>query len=826
MPRPAVRNIPSPASYVLKAQQKASDLEEQLKKTDANSSAADKLRTPLCEVLSDLILTCPQIAAAENIPERLWRHCFYSKISLQRQLVQKHRRKVQKNGAVAHGGLIRAQSALKDFLTEAAGLYEFLFAKLQHMLPPTTESTTTGASNSPDWSLDEDTNMSTRDNTAGVVDCLQRLALQFGDLYRYSENLHKAQTYYFMAALLGPGYGHACNQLAVVLSSSSSSSTAANSSNNSDPAASQRAVALYWYARSLSTHVPFGTARANLVRLWESNRAWLQQQQQQQHSAAAGKPQSRLFLAHFCELHDLLFRGLTTDDDDDDMWDKMQAFRLELSKLLQSSALGDSLLCKLATIQAFSECFLDRSILADDNKNVNPQQVAQATGTVARTLTLWFGTELVQRISTVLAAGQQVLPKRKQQTSSLRLLLPLLLLTEYVFTKPLEIASSTDEHGRHGEAATIFWQGIVNLLNQLQIVKVQLGLADDTYDTITELQEYRNLRGFVPFEGFLPKADSVLTDDEAVVVLREHQHGKRSSKESASSSLGGSTINSSVGGANQNRLKVARFLWLGRQLVAATGSHVRNIHYDESENKYEWIVGPDEEEVDDGVIAMLQDDDEAPRDSSPTSAAAASPTTEREAKGDSPALLVLGALLKENTEAAPTPIAYRADTVMAVETKATTASPEAMEVVAPAAAASPMEIAQEDPSVLKPFPDVQSATGPPMQAPSMPSVMPPPGFGTLPANPMPALFPLAGEAVPTVAQSYHLFGGLQTSNPFAAPPPAAPNGTASRVTAKNPDLILEEDVLGMDGIPLLDSGLLNSLLMDDTPAVTKNPFAT
>ena len=125
-------------------------------------------------------------------------------------------------------------------------------------------------------------------------------------------------------------------------------------------------------------------------------------------------------------------------------------------------------------------------------------------------------------------------------------------------------------------------------------------------------------------------------------------------------------------------------------------------------------------------------------------------------------------------------------------------------------------------------------------------VMPPPGFGIQQVHPpgfglhpqvthslgADGLIPQTpySAAAPTVAESVHLFGDLQTANPFANNMPPASNppfySLPSASHTMSHDVFSPTDDGMMNGTPLLDSSLLNSLFMDDTSNVSKNPFAT
>jgi hypothetical protein len=314
------------------------------------------------------------------------------------------------------------------------------------------------------------------------------------------------------------------------------------------------AVALYWYCRSLQAAVEqFVTSKTNLARLFASNREWLllqqQEQQQRQQSESLEKSAlSRRFLARYVDLHYHFFQGIVpttldsgstnaTASSEAVVQEQVQDTMVELfGTMLQSSTLGDSLLCKLVTIGAFSECYLDRQVLQGGGKNnssrngnlggsTSKEQVLHTTTAVARTANLIFGGHLVDRVL-------QGLEKMTTSTSqkavpSVRLLLPLLLLSEYIGSHPLP-DSQCREHvsvatmRRHDAVANDFWKRMVDVWNKLQVLAVQYALEEDSSDETRAnkyvLKEYQNLKGYKPFEGFIqPASASGYLEDPAQV---------------------------------------------------------------------------------------------------------------------------------------------------------------------------------------------------------------------------------------------------------------------------------------------------------------------
>ena len=137
-------------------EQNARSLALEAKLQPSNTS----LRVQICELLADILLTDPDYAHEHQIPDRLWRQCFYDRI-----------RRLRKEPA-----------ALQTILKEAHAFYEYLGAKITHPEPVVTQ-----------------------------------LTLQRGDVCRYQQDWERALAHYTAATQRSPHYGHAWNQKAVLL---------------------------------------------------------------------------------------------------------------------------------------------------------------------------------------------------------------------------------------------------------------------------------------------------------------------------------------------------------------------------------------------------------------------------------------------------------------------------------------------------------------------------------------------------------------------------------------------------------------------------------
>lgn len=776
------KSIEALAKTVQKMQAKALAYEKQLHKLAPDSPEANQIRVPLCDALANLLLTDPRFASENNVVGRLWTTCFYSRICLMRKHVMKKQRRNQPSRDV--------QLSLTEFLGESLQLYNFLIQKLQERLVPPDATT-----QSPQSSQDESLQYHSSD---GIVDCLCRLYVQLGDLYRYAESFEKAEVAYKRAAQFGPGLGHAMNQLAVLLS-------------NRDPTG-QRVVALYCYVRSLSVRpAPFETAKSNLLRLFDSNRTWLKEQnqlmadhQQSQCDTNCNSTnnnnkslQSRLFLAEYCQIHEIFFNGLTVEGLIP-IYDQFQNIRQALRRLLEVQGLSDGLLCKLVTIEAFAECFIGHANATDENR----KEVALITSLVARIMTLQFGIEMAERI----------VSNMNRQNTSMRLLLPLMLVAEYVATRPFPLSEEVKlgmERTMHNQNTEEFWTGIVQVLNHLQPLADNYGLRpDEVGNTATLLTEYHSLRGFEPFATFLLPVgqNGVLSDEEAKNLIASFPTPKNTTA---------TTEGASTKSKDQNRLKVARFLSMGR----VWGGEAEAVPITWNGSNYELII-PSARNPGDSV------DNHSPLISSTLADVAEKPIVPtlvyKHDDDGGPALLVPTVLMDhyrpyDNFDSMVCDSALPTERIVA-------------DVVATAGLG--------DDFVLETALDVD------MEKPET-RVLPPPGFIFPATNEIeehhchpPIVQPLIAPTQ-VIEPLYGLFGSMQTSNPFADPyvnsygsslvmhspdPFVGGNSLLCRPGRVTHDIFPDDGV--MDGKNLLDSGLLSSLWMEESKETTNNPFAT
>jgi hypothetical protein len=518
--RPAVSMKIPPTSRVKKLLDRASDLEQQLSGlSKSNDEKAARLRSHLCEVLSDLLISDPVLATENDCSGRLWRSCFYAPIGVWRSRISREKRKQGPN-------LASLEQSFQRFLGEAVTLYDYLVLQYQaKLLPPSSQDSSQQSTQ--DSQLSE-----VPYSCVGVVSGLYRLYIHMGDLHRYGEAYGKAEACYANAFKLAPGMGNPYNQLAVVAQLKD---------------ANMSCVALYWYARSLlATHDSFQTSGSNLERLFTINKEYLKDHARdpkppilpainKKTSAELMRAQktaaSKSCLAHFVDFHYELMKNEKLDSGAEAMLrEKLEAFHSSLQSLLQASAFGDSLLCKMVVVAAFS-----REMNSKSSNTVNRR--------LSEDLLFTIGTALGERLQHGLA---RIVDKAERLPPSIRLLLPVLLLCDYV-------GRLDSNYGR--KAVILFWNQCVLTGNlALQLSKrfaVSVTTAGQPEVSWVSIKEYHSFRGFRPF-SFLnadySKQEPYVSPSEAVDILDLTQSQSQQSTQSAAS------------GNDETVVKLVRFL--------------------------------------------------------------------------------------------------------------------------------------------------------------------------------------------------------------------------------------------------------------------------
>lgn len=566
---------------------RASDLETRLANLSISNTSseekAQRTRMALCETLSDVLLIDPTFAMRKDCTGRLWRGCFYGRIGELRGRIAREKNRLKraasgKDGDGMEGEITSTisdlEKSLKVFLDEAVVLYEYLVDKYEGMLFPAGGSQpsqgSTGSKGNgkkgnhgktalsaplPATSDADETVASAAPISSGVVPNLHRLLIHLGDLHRYASSFPKSETSYSAASKLAPGKGNPYNQLAVVAQLKDVSGSP------------MTCVSLYWYARSLlAAHDPFETSRANLSRLFGTNRAWLDANPKDnvlpyemgggkkaalEHVRAVKSASSRRFLARFVDVHGDFFRGvapttcLTSNGKAqslvraDAMADKLTGLADSLVSLLAGAAFGDALLVKMAAVNAFSVCSGGNE--GSPTSPPDKEGIVKCSRTLARGFALLFASALAERVEgTLRKLGETAVAKREKaraietgsgkrpqqrgSTPTVRLLAPLVLLCDFFLTLDrtelkLEGEEKTKEFQEGSEKS--YWSNIVALANAIEAVddvlflKEQKGKHQQATETVALMKEYEDLRGYAPFQSFVnPHGSSGGDSDE------------------------------------------------------------------------------------------------------------------------------------------------------------------------------------------------------------------------------------------------------------------------------------------------------------------------
>lgn len=556
---------------------------QQSSKPNGNDKSDEHLiRTQLCGHLCEVLVTDPATSLRRDCVHRLWRGCFYPQINSLRTRLMKEKQR-QKKTKVPNDAIKNVEKSLNTFLVEAIQLYTYIvtsyMAKLKEI------------------------------QTEGIVPSLHRLLIHLGDLHRYSNETDKAESCYMKASILAPGRGNPYNQLAVV-------SQQPNPNPNKLP---QTCTSLFWYVRSLlATYEPFDTSRANMARLFESNRSWLKNtslpdpplqddkipkkkfmELQRQYNAKL----TRHFLAEFVKLHGIFF---SSNHDYDEITSQSGSIIAKFSQYLQDQFFGEALIRKMVVINVFSYSLPGKSPLA-------------------LSFALSFGAALAAQISSNLQNIDD-----NAETLMIRLLAPLLLFCEWL--NCLDQLSPSDEKDLcepyHEQALSRFWKEISKLANQLQSVRSKF-FSDTFIPPKQTLREHEQFKGFGPFVRFIDhsprssyfkencqeNSNGFLIKTDAINALERYKL-----------SLSGVT-----GNETEVRMRVTMFFsfvqkWSCSTSDAITDNINKYILFDEETQKYSLyeknkIVAPNHETVDNNISQddilddnIDQDDDDEEED--------------------------------------------------------------------------------------------------------------------------------------------------------------------------------------------------------------------
>jgi tetratricopeptide (TPR) repeat protein len=735
-------------------------LEQQLQ--NADSMGGQNMSTLLCEEYSSLFLGNPLFALNQGLADRLWRNCFYERIAQSRNEISRVKRKNMGRDVIQH-----RIDEFHKFLNESITLYSFLIKHYLGLIVPelaTESQQSQGGYDLTQNDLDEE-------GKSAVVAILQRFEIYLGDLYRYMDKSDESERHYARAALLAPGHGNPYNQMAVLQQLKDSTCNA-----------------LYWYARSIkASRRPFETSVANVERLFQANRKYLEANPTDIPAKTDKKGKnvaaSKRFNASFVNLH----FHLRTSKDHATNFEAMDQVLANLRKFLSSNGIGDTLLCRMVLINAFT---------VSESPDVE----------LAKVFVLKFGTELANRV-------QQILDKLTPSLNnppSIRGLAPLLLTCDYV--------SSFNEEGEgFVKAELAFWSNVCKLANKVESLVEPFGLMKT--DVLRKLpKEYKELVGFTPFQDFIDAPDEYVSFDEARGLLPQLMDTgeKKLTQDSSASPL-------------ETRIRLSHFLSIMHNSSKVVVHDTKGYH------------AAADSSPDDEVLMEDEENAQVPFDVELTNAAEQLLVYKAPERGVGPALLVPGTLLvgkaAESTpdQASLDPMdedkpTIESPTVFTSEQRAPMSTDSAQGLVHPSISTFTPPLAQ----LRQATPTITDRPASLLaQATSVPQVSVPPGL-----KPPPGILPPPGFASTAAPQPQHhvldFLSQFPTANPFMASSAStrtqAQNNGAHRLPVfasyhhddPNAFLMDQEESSG-----LLDSSLLRSLWTDDsnTP-LSKNPFLT
>jgi len=444
----------------------AEELESRLRQSSNNKDNVRNIRVQLCEHLSDIILSHPDIALKEDCLGRLWHGCFYQRIQELRGLISKEKKKENGNAGMY-------EESLKVFLDEAIKLYEFLDKRLKSLLTH-------------------------EDKEDGLVPCLYRLYIHLGDLLRYSNANHtEVEKTYLKASKLSPGRGNPYNQLAVVAQQHVYPRTC---------------IALYWYARALLASVePFQTSRSNLTRLFTFNKTCIE-------SHPLEQDKMRRFMADFIDFHSIFLTDKMDKQQDPDFLKNktLPLFQNTFSSLLEEQSLSDGLLVKMSAIFIFSTLYKGYKKLSFDSMIIFAKCIASQLRSS------------VSKFSNV-----------TESTPSIRMIVPLILLCEWVNTLNVVDSSEFDD----------FCESLASLANCLYCNIPEKLLGDPSSKLLWIDQDFEGFSPLHPYvKGRNKNLDGFLSPKQAAEVL-------------------GIDKNFPPKTCNDNSLKIGRFLRILRSIA-------------------------------------------------------------------------------------------------------------------------------------------------------------------------------------------------------------------------------------------------------------------
>ncbi|CAN7937016.1 unnamed protein product, partial [Ixodes hexagonus] len=205
------------------------------------NARAFQLRTRLCWLLEELLLTDLEFALDKKVEQELWNSAFRSPIAAFQ--LKASDKKEHQNGEV--------QTMLSTLLETASGFYLQLLQKLCCVYDISLRCHLKD-SNFGILHLDRHDDINAeKPKKSSVLYICQHCLVHLGDIARYRSQSLQAENFYRHAVELGPRNGHPYNQLALL-----------------EAASGEKLSAVFFHVRSLALQHPFPAAATNLSKLY------------------------------------------------------------------------------------------------------------------------------------------------------------------------------------------------------------------------------------------------------------------------------------------------------------------------------------------------------------------------------------------------------------------------------------------------------------------------------------------------------------------------------------------------------------------------------
>ncbi|XP_029831478.3 protein SMG7 [Ixodes scapularis] len=205
------------------------------------NARAFQLRTRLCWLLEELLLTDLEFALDKKVEQELWNSAFRSPIAAFQ--LKASDKKEHQNGEV--------QTMLSTLLETASGFYLQLLQKLCCVYDVSLRCHLKD-SNFGILHLDRHDDLNAeKPKKSSVLYICQHCLVHLGDIARYRSQSLQAENFYRHAVELGPRNGHPYNQLALL-----------------EAASGEKLSAVFFHVRSLALQHPFPAAATNLSKLY------------------------------------------------------------------------------------------------------------------------------------------------------------------------------------------------------------------------------------------------------------------------------------------------------------------------------------------------------------------------------------------------------------------------------------------------------------------------------------------------------------------------------------------------------------------------------